>query len=111
MPGEYSHWYNMHVIIDTLVDCNHSVTLLVSSASPTVPHTRKERFDFKMFRVNIEKDEANAVWSEIINHWMNNTATKYERVLMFWRVMSKFMTYGDDVCKAMFYEDFLHTLR
>ncbi|KAL0192135.1 hypothetical protein M9458_010431, partial [Cirrhinus mrigala] len=110
-PGEYSHWHNMRAIIDALVDRNHSVTVLVSSSSPTVPHTRKERFDFNVFEVNMKKEEASAAWSEIINLWMNDTATKYERVFMFWRIMTNFMKFGDDVLKGMFHEDLLHTLR
>ncbi|XP_042610493.1 UDP-glucuronosyltransferase 2A1-like isoform X4 [Cyprinus carpio] len=111
LPGEYSHWHNMHAIIDALIDRNHSVTVLVSSSSPTVPHTRKERFDFNVFKVNMEKEEANAVWSDFIHLWMNDTATKYETVFNIWRVMSNFMLLATDICKGMFHnEDLLHTL-
>ncbi|KAL1274279.1 hypothetical protein QQF64_027093 [Cirrhinus molitorella] len=110
-PGEHSHWYSMRAIIDALVDRNHSVTVLVSSSSPTVPHTRKERFDFNVFKVSMKKEDAIAAWNEFIDFWMNDTATKYERVFMLWRLMSKFMALGDDVCKGMFHEDLLHTLR
>ncbi len=112
LPGEYSHWHNMRVIIDALVDRNHSVTVLVSSSSPTVPHTRKERFVFNVFKVNMTKKEANAVWSEFINIWMKDSVTKYERIFMVWRVMTNFMVLADDVCKGMLHnEDLLHMLR
>uniref|UniRef100_A0A8C1XQJ8 UDP-glucuronosyltransferase n=1 Tax=Cyprinus carpio TaxID=7962 RepID=A0A8C1XQJ8_CYPCA len=111
LPGEYSHWHNMRAIIDALIDRNHSVTVLVSSSSPTVQHTRKERFDFNVFKVNTKKEEANAVWSDFIHLWMNDTATKYETVLNIWRVMSNFMLLATDICKGMFHnEDLLHTL-
>ncbi|KAL0192141.1 hypothetical protein M9458_010437, partial [Cirrhinus mrigala] len=110
-PGEYSHWHNMRVIIDALVDRNHIVTVLVSSSSPTVPHTRKERFDFNVFEVNIKKEEARAMWSEFTNLWMNDTATKYERVFMFWRVMTNFILNTEDICKGVFYnKDLLRAL-
>ncbi|XP_058631109.1 UDP-glucuronosyltransferase 2A1-like isoform X3 [Onychostoma macrolepis] len=112
MPGEYSHWHNMRAIIDALVDRNHSVTVLVSSSSPTVPHTRKERFDFNVFKVNMKKKEASAVWSEFINLWMMDSVTKYERIFMVWRVITNFMVLVDDVCKGMLQnEDILHMLR
>ncbi|XP_059401183.1 UDP-glucuronosyltransferase 2A1-like isoform X3 [Carassius carassius] len=112
LPGEYSHWHNMRAIIDALVDRNHSVTVLVSSSSPTVPHTRKERFDFNVFKVNMEKEEADAVWSDFIHLWMNDTASKYETVFNIWRVMSNFMLLATDICKGMFHnEDLLHTLQ
>ncbi len=112
LPGEYSHWHNMRAIIDALVDRNHSVTVLVSSSSPTVPHTRKERFDFSVFKVNMKTKEANVVWSEFIHLWMNDSVTKYERIFMVWRVITNFMVLADDVCKGMLHnEDLLHMLR
>ncbi|KAL0192142.1 hypothetical protein M9458_010438, partial [Cirrhinus mrigala] len=111
LPGEYSHWHNMRVIIDALVDRNHSVTVLVSSSSPTVPHTRKERFDFNVYKVNMEKEEAIAVWNDFTHLWMNDTADKYERVFNIWRVVTNFMVLTADICKGMFHnEDLLRTL-
>ncbi|XP_016084743.1 UDP-glucuronosyltransferase 2A1-like isoform X3 [Sinocyclocheilus grahami] len=112
LPGEFSHWHNMRAIIDALVDRNHSVNVLVSSSSPTVPHTRKERFEFNVYKVNMKKKEASAVWSEFINLWMKDSVAKYERIFMIWRVITNFMLLADDVCKGMLHnEDLLHTLR
>ncbi len=98
LPGEYSHWDNMCAIIDALVDRNHSVTVLVSSCGT---HTRKERFVFNVFKVNMMKKEANAVWTVFINLWMNDSVTKYEQVFMFLRVMTNLMVLAADVCKGM----------
>lgn len=111
LPGEYSHWHSMRAIIDALVDRNHSVTVLVSSASPTVPHTRKERFDFKVYKVNTKKEEANAVLRDTIHLGTNDTATKYKGDFMIWRVISNFMAFLADISKGMFHEDLLHTLQ
>ncbi|TRY92686.1 hypothetical protein DNTS_025234 [Danionella cerebrum] len=105
MPGEYSHWHNMRTIVDELVNRNHSVTVLVSSSSPTVQHMRKEKFIFNVYRVNTAKEEADAVWKDFINLWMNDTATKFETVFNIWQVMSKFMIMTEDTCKGMFRED------
>ena len=44
VPADYSHWYNMRVIVDELVARNHSVTVLVSSASSSINYTKKENF-------------------------------------------------------------------
>ncbi|XP_065140143.1 UDP-glucuronosyltransferase 2A1-like isoform X2 [Paramisgurnus dabryanus] len=112
MPGEYSHWHNMRTIIDALVDQNHSVTVLLGSSSPSVPHTRKEKFDFNVFKVNMDKDQARTLWKEFINLWMNNTASKFERLFMMWGIMSNFMELASDICYGMFHnEDLLRTLR
>uniref|UniRef100_A0A667YJK7 UDP-glucuronosyltransferase n=1 Tax=Myripristis murdjan TaxID=586833 RepID=A0A667YJK7_9TELE len=37
-PGEYSHWLNMKSMMEELVERNHSVTVLVSDASPSVDY-------------------------------------------------------------------------
>ncbi|KAA0716243.1 UDP-glucuronosyltransferase 2A1 [Triplophysa tibetana] len=112
MPGEFSHWHNMRTIIDALVERNHSVTVLTSSSSPSVPHMKKEKFTFNVFKVNMEKEQAKAVWDSFINLWMNNTAPKYEKVFMFWRMMTDFMTVASDTCYGMFHNpDLLRTLR
>lgn len=112
MPGEFSHWHNMRNIIDALVERNHSVTVLTSSSSPSVPHMKKEKFTFNVFKVNMEKEQAKAVWDSFINLWMNNTAPKYEKVFMFWRMMTDFTAVASDTCYGMFHNpDLLRTLR
>ncbi|XP_067293667.1 UDP-glucuronosyltransferase 2A1-like isoform X1 [Pseudorasbora parva] len=112
LPGEYSHWHNMRTIVDALVEKNHSVTVLVSSSSPTVQHTRKERFNYNVFKANMQKEEASAIWSEFIHLWMNDTVTTYERFSMIRQVMSDFMELVTDTCKGMLHnEDLLHTLQ
>lgn len=112
MPGEFSHWHNMRTIIDALVDRNHSVTILTGSSSPSVPHMKKEKFTFNVFKVNMEKEQAKAIWDSFINLWMNNTASKYGKVFMFWRVMTDFMALASDICYGMLHNpDLIRTLR
>lgn len=112
LPGEFSHWHNMRSIVDALVDKNHSVTVLVSSSSPTVQYTRKERFNFNVFKVNMKKEEVSTILHEAIHPWVNYPGTTYEKVLKIWRLMSKFMVHLDEFYKGMFHnEDLMHTLR
>lgn len=53
-PGEYSHWLNMRSIMEELVRRNHSVTVLVCDASPSInyndPHDAT-KFNFVVFKV------------------------------------------------------------
>ncbi|XP_067293683.1 UDP-glucuronosyltransferase 2A3-like isoform X2 [Pseudorasbora parva] len=112
LPGEYSHWLNMRSIVDALVEKNHSVTVLVSSSSPTVQHTQKERFNYNVFKANMKKEEASAIWSDYIHLCMNDTVTTYERVSMITRLMSNFMELVTDTCKGMLHnKDLLHMLQ
>ncbi|NP_001170804.2 UDP glucuronosyltransferase 2 family, polypeptide A4 precursor [Danio rerio] len=105
MPGEYSHWHNMRAIIEALVDRNHSVTVLVSSSSPTVPHTQKARFDYHVFKVNMDKEEAKVIWSDFTHLWMKETDSKLERGFLIWRVMSNFRRLAADVCRSLLQND------
>lgn len=53
-PGEYSHWLNMRSIMEELVRRNHSVTVLVADASPSVNYNSSRdatKFNFLVFKV------------------------------------------------------------
>lgn len=53
-PGEYSHWLNMRNIMEELVRRNHSVTVLVADASPSVNYNNSRdsaKFNFLVFKV------------------------------------------------------------
>lgn len=56
-PGEYSHWLNMRSIMEELVRRNHSVTILVPDASPSVNfHSGRDaaKFNFLVYKVPIK---------------------------------------------------------
>ncbi|XP_012674132.2 UDP-glucuronosyltransferase 2C1-like isoform X2 [Clupea harengus] len=102
IPGEYSHWQNMRVILEGLVERNHSVTVLVSTASPTVNFTRTERFHLKRFSVPMQKDDMNAFWDDFVNFW------KYQRIGTGQQVLAKsmdmvasFKSYISVMCKGL----------
>ena len=67
LPGEYSHWHNMRMIVEELAERNHSVTVLVNSASPSVKSFQDDRVNFQVFQVPLEKHEVNAMWNEFID--------------------------------------------
>ncbi|KAM9333889.1 UDP-glucuronosyltransferase 2A2-like [Symphorus nematophorus] len=73
-PGEYSHWLNMRSIMEELVRRNHSVTVLVSDASPTLNHdTRRHHaasFDFLVFKVPFSRAELHGLTEELIHFSM-----------------------------------------
>lgn len=53
-PGEYSHWLNMRTIMEELVRRNHSVTVLVPDASPSINYNSSRdaaKFNFLVFKV------------------------------------------------------------
>lgn len=70
LPGEYSHWYNMRNIVGELLNRNHSVTVLVNSASPTVNFTQQERFKYLVFDVPLKAHEVHSLSEQLVNIWM-----------------------------------------
>ncbi|KAL0192143.1 hypothetical protein M9458_010439, partial [Cirrhinus mrigala] len=70
LPGEYSHWYNMRNIVNELLNRNHSVTVLVNSASPTVNFTEQARFQYLVFDVPVEAHEVHGLSEQLVNVWM-----------------------------------------
>ncbi len=70
LPGEYSHWYNMRNIVGELLNRNHSVTVLVSSASPTVNFTQQEKFQYLVFDVPLKAHEVHSLSEQLVNIWM-----------------------------------------
>ncbi|XP_069369818.1 UDP-glucuronosyltransferase 2A2-like [Paralichthys olivaceus] len=72
-PGEYSHWLNMRNIMDELVRRNHSVTVLVSEASPSVDYNNSRysaKFNFLVYKVPFSKSEIHGFTEELINFSM-----------------------------------------
>uniref|UniRef100_A0AAR2LAC9 UDP-glucuronosyltransferase n=1 Tax=Pygocentrus nattereri TaxID=42514 RepID=A0AAR2LAC9_PYGNA len=101
LPGEFSHWYNMRVIVDELVARNHSVTVLIHSASYSVNYTRKENFKYTVFKVNVEKEDAENMWQNHINVWINEAVPGIQTLLLFWNILSEIQSYLESICDGM----------
>ncbi|XP_017315340.1 UDP-glucuronosyltransferase 2A1 isoform X2 [Ictalurus punctatus] len=111
LPGEYSHWHNMRMIVEELMDRNHSVTILMHSASPTVKHGQKDRFKFISFEINMEQQDADNVWHNFISAWMNQSTASFSGQLsLIWNMMSGMSHYIQAVCNGMFSNQDLVTL-
>ncbi|KAF4072889.1 hypothetical protein AMELA_G00252670 [Ameiurus melas] len=111
LPGEYSHWHNMRVIVEELLDRNHSVTVLTHSASPTVKQGQNERFSFMSFQVNFDQEEAESVSQNLINLWLDQNTTGFQKLASFWNVMSGMTRYLQVVCDGMFKGDLVTLLK
>ncbi|XP_040914480.1 UDP-glucuronosyltransferase 2C1-like [Toxotes jaculatrix] len=72
-PGEYSHWLNMKSIMEELVKRNHSVTVLVSDASPSISYNNTRdaaMFSFLVFKVSFDRSEYHGLMEEFIHFSM-----------------------------------------
>uniref|UniRef100_A0AAY5EE97 UDP-glucuronosyltransferase n=1 Tax=Electrophorus electricus TaxID=8005 RepID=A0AAY5EE97_ELEEL len=109
LPGEYSHWHNMRAIVEELVNRNHNVTVLVHTASPTVKHAQKERFEYMVFKVNMEQEDAQNMWQNFINAWMSQNASTIQTLSLFWNMMAGFTSYVEEICDGMLLDEKLIT--
>lgn len=103
LPGEYSHWHNMRMIVEELAERNHSITVLINSASPSVNTFQSERVYFKIFQVPLVKDEVHAMWNEFVDLWMyqSRTATKIQMMFKTIDVMNRITSHNYVMCDGI----------
>ncbi|XP_039518071.1 UDP-glucuronosyltransferase 2A1-like isoform X4 [Pimephales promelas] len=105
---EYSHWYNMRNIVDELLNRNHSVTVLVNSASPSVNFTAQERFQFLVFDVPLNAHEVHSVSEQLINIWMQYpTPSRVTIGLQIVEFTGKMIEFQRILCDSMLRNDAL----
>ena len=103
LPGEYSHWHNMRMIVEELAERNHSVTVLVNSASPSVKSFQGDRVNFQVFQAPLEKHGVNAKWNEFIDLWMYQSR-KLSKLQMFLKtiaVMDRITSHNYIMCDGI----------
>ncbi|KAI7812811.1 UDP glucuronosyltransferase 2 family [Triplophysa rosa] len=102
LPGEYSHWYNMRNIVDELLNRDHSVTVLVSTASITVNFRQPERFQFVVFNVSLQARELHGLSEELVNIWMQYPRPNMVRTgLEIMNLLGKLREMHQTMCDAM----------
>lgn len=102
LPGEYSHWHNMRNIVDELLKRNHSVTVLVSTASPTVDFRQKESFQFLVFNVSVKAHELHSVSEYMLNIWMQYPRPNPVRIgVQILDLLGKVRAMHQTMCDAM----------
>ncbi|TRY92688.1 hypothetical protein DNTS_025234 [Danionella cerebrum] len=102
LPGEYSHWHNMRNILDELLNRNHTVTVLLSSSSPSINITQHERYEFLVFETPLKPNEMHSLSEQLINIWMQHPKPSRIRVaLQILDLMGKLRDMHSTLCDAM----------
>lgn len=102
IPGEFSHWQNMRAIVEELVERNHSVTVLVNTASPTVNLTRQERFHLQVFNVPLQRENMTALWDEFVDLWKYQlNGTGWQALSKTTDLMASFDSYISVICRSL----------
>ncbi|XP_040822620.1 UDP-glucuronosyltransferase 2B17-like isoform X1 [Ochotona curzoniae] len=83
-PMDFSHWINMKLILDELVQRGHEVTVLKSSVSVLLDHSESSAIEYETFPASIPKDVYEKTFSnDIMKHVYE--LHKYS----FWNFFSK----------------------
>ncbi|RVE66273.1 hypothetical protein OJAV_G00124820 [Oryzias javanicus] len=105
-PGEFSHWLNMRTIIEELVKRNHSVTVLVPEASPSVNYNNSRdaaKFNFLVFKVPFTRSDYVSMMQEFMDFSMYEMHRS--SLLQLFLRMGDFMRRSSDLgvrqCDAM----------
>ncbi|XP_062410401.1 UDP-glucuronosyltransferase 2C1-like [Sardina pilchardus] len=112
LPFEYSHWLHMRIIVEELAERNHSVTVLVHSASPSVKSFQDERVNFTIFQVPLVEHEVHAMWNEFFEIQMYPSASKLQVILDMMAIMDRHNSHNNIICDGILRnEALMNTLR
>ncbi|XP_033502068.2 UDP-glucuronosyltransferase 2A1-like isoform X1 [Epinephelus lanceolatus] len=116
-PGEYSHWLNMRSIMEELVRRNHSVTILVSDASPSVDYNNRRdaaKFNFLVYKVPFSRAEFHSLTKDFIHFSMyeSHVSSSLQNFLKVVDFMRRSLVFGKQQCDSMLKsEQLMATLR
>nr|XP_048298173.1 UDP-glucuronosyltransferase 2B17-like isoform X2 [Myodes glareolus] len=72
-PMEYSHWMNLKIILEELVQRGHEVTVLRPSASIFLDPQKSPGLKFESVPTSISKDDLEKVYTKLVGTWTNET--------------------------------------
>ncbi|XP_058239349.1 UDP-glucuronosyltransferase 2A2-like [Hemibagrus wyckioides] len=69
-PGEFSHWLNVHAIMDELIARGHNVTIVTHSATPSIKTTQSQGYNVDIIQVPYTKQDVINNLENFIQYWM-----------------------------------------
>lgn len=93
-PTEYSHWINLKIILDELVQRGHEVTVLMSSASILVASENESSINFEIYPASMSKDDFESFFMKTLDEWTNNFH-KYSPWKYYSKMQDIFSEYSD----------------
>ncbi|XP_043095430.1 UDP-glucuronosyltransferase 2C1-like [Puntigrus tetrazona] len=66
-PTRGSHWINLKIILETLIDKGHNVTVLVPNPSPFMDTKESDRFSYQHFSLSITTQDLQDFFHELLH--------------------------------------------
>ncbi|XP_040603237.1 UDP-glucuronosyltransferase 2B1 isoform X2 [Mesocricetus auratus] len=102
-PTEYSHWINIKMILDELLQRGHEVTVLTSSASVLIEPSNESSINFEIYSVPLGKDELQYIFQKWVTEWTYDFQ-KYSLWTYYSKMQKVFSEYSDIIesfCKTV----------
>ncbi|XP_051026304.1 UDP-glucuronosyltransferase 2B1 isoform X2 [Acomys russatus] len=102
-PTEYSHWMNMKVILDELVQRGHEVTVLTSSASILIEPNNDSSINFEIYPVSLSKKDFEYYFGKWVTEWTydlheHSIWTHYSKLQ---KIFSEYSDLVEILCKSV----------
>ncbi|XP_074085414.1 UDP-glucuronosyltransferase 2A2-like isoform X4 [Macrotis lagotis] len=91
-PTDASHWLNIKIIIEELIERNHSVTVLTSPSSLFIKSSPDLQVNFEVFPVPFEKKDVDTLIHNLIMLWVDHRPTPLT-LWTFYQELGKFFEY------------------
>ncbi|XP_040822682.1 UDP-glucuronosyltransferase 2B16-like [Ochotona curzoniae] len=100
-PLEYSHWFNLKIILGELVQRGHEVTVLRSSASVLIDPNNESGIKFETFPTSSTKDEMEASFVNSVNTVIYDVSRDayWEYFSLLQEIFSDYSNIYETLCK------------
>ncbi|KAM6220575.1 UDP-glucuronosyltransferase 2A2 isoform 1-T1 [Rhynchocyon petersi] len=103
-PMEGSHWLNVKIIIDELINKEHNVTVLAASGALFITPTKKSSLTFEVYKVPFEKERVEGIIKSFVLTWLENRPSP-STIWTFYQEMAKviedFHMVSRDICDGV----------
>ncbi|XP_059131137.1 UDP-glucuronosyltransferase 2B1 isoform X1 [Peromyscus eremicus] len=102
-PTEYSHWINIKMILDELLQRGHEVTVLTSSASVLIEPSNESSINFEIYPVPLSKDDLQYTFENWVTQWTYDfqTPSLWTYYSKMQQVFSEYSDVIESFCKAV----------
>ncbi|XP_019571216.2 UDP-glucuronosyltransferase 2B31 [Rhinolophus sinicus] len=100
-PTEYSHWLNMKIILDELVQRGHEVIVLASSSSILIDPNKPSAIKFEVYPTSLTKDDFSTFVKRLINKWTYDRKkdTLWTYFSLTQEIFAEFSEFTEKLCK------------
>uniref|UniRef100_H0W876 UDP-glucuronosyltransferase n=1 Tax=Cavia porcellus TaxID=10141 RepID=H0W876_CAVPO len=100
-PMEYSHWMNMKIILEELIQRGHEVTVLIPSSFIFVGVNASSGIKFETFPTSLRRDQLEQFYTRFVSKWMDigSITTCLSYIPVMEEMFKEYSANWENVCK------------